>query len=203
MAERDSVYRYNAEAFGTNAAPQPKAPERPEKPEKAEKVEKPEKVRPEITNKEELLAAADTFLNDVFTTMGINVERKLSFRNEDNSIEIELSGEDRGVLIGKRGHTLDSFQYLTSLVVNKKSDGYVRVKIDTENYRERRKEILEKLARNMANKARRTRKPVTIEPMNPYERRIIHSTLQSNPYVETYSEGVEPYRKVVIAPKRK
>lgn len=107
-----------------------------------------------------------------------------------------------GILIGKRGQTLDSLQYLTSLVVNKEQKEYVRVKLDTENYRKRRKETLENLARNIAYKVKKTRKPVSLEPMNPYERRIIHSALQSNKFVETYSEGNEPYRHVVVTPKR-
>ena len=116
-------------------------------------------------------------------------------------MNIELSGDQMGVLIGKRGGTLDSLQYLTSVVVNRESDKYLKVKIDTENYRERRKETLENLANNLANKVKRIHRPVYLEPMNPYERRIIHSALQNNEYVETHSEGEEPYRKVVITLK--
>jgi spoIIIJ-associated protein len=117
-------------------------------------------------------------------------------------IEINIDGDEMGVLIGKRGQTLDSLQYLVSLVVNKNSENYIKVKLDTENYRERRKETLENLAKNIAFKVKRTRKPVTLEPMNPYERRIIHSALQNDKFVETYSEGEEPYRKVVINLKK-
>ena len=107
-----------------------------------------------------------------------------------------------GILIGKRGQTLDSLQYLTNRVANKSQDGYVRVKLDTEDYRKRRKQTLENLAKNIAYKVKRSRKPISLEPMNPYERRIIHSALQGNKFVETYSEGSEPYRHVVVAPKR-
>ena len=121
---------------------------------------------------------------------------------EDGSLEVEFIGQDMGILIGKRGQTLDSLQYLTSLVVNKGRQGYVRVKLDTEDYRNRRKETLENLAKSIAYKVRKTRKPVSLEPMNPYERRIIHSALQGNRYVETYSEGSEPYRHVVVKLKK-
>ena len=126
---------------------------------------------------------------------------KTSFDKDDN-LNIELSGKDMGVLIGKRGQTLDSIQYLTSLVVNKGNAGYVRVKVDTENYRARRKETLENLAKNIAFKVKRTKKPVFLEPMNPYERRVIHSALQNDPLVSTHSEGEEPYRKVVVTLKK-
>ena len=122
--------------------------------------------------------------------------------DKDDNLNIELSGKDMGVLIGKRGQTLDSIQYLTSLVVNKGNAGYVRVKVDTENYRARRKETLENLAKNIAFKVKRTKKPVFLEPMNPYERRVIHSALQNDPLVSTHSEGEEPYRKVVVTLKK-
>ena len=115
-----------------------------------------------------------------------------------NDMNIELSGDEMGVLIGKRGQTLDSLQYLTSLVVNKGSNEYIRVKVDTENYRKRRKDTLENLAKNLAYKVKRTKRPVTLEPMNPYERRVIHSALQNDKYVSTHSEGEEPFRRVVI-----
>ena len=121
---------------------------------------------------------------------------------DEENMSIEISGPDMGILIGKRGQTLDSIQYLTSLYVNKESESYIRVKIDTENYRERRKETLETLAKNIAYKVKRTRKSVYLEPMNPYERRIIHSALQNDKYVCTKSEGEEPYRKVVVMLKR-
>ncbi len=136
------------------------------------------------------------FLTQVFNAMGMEVEIKIE-KNEEE-ISIELSGPDMGVLIGKRGQTLDSLQYLTSLVVNKGTSGYTRVKVDTENYRTRRKETLDNLAKNLAYKVKRTKRPVTLEPMNPYERRVIHSALQNDKYVSTHSEGEEPYRRVVI-----
>lgn len=120
----------------------------------------------------------------------------------DNYMNIDLSGDEMGVLIGKRGQTLDSLQYLVSLVVNKESENYIRVKVDTENYRQRRKETLENLAKNIAYKVKRTKRPVSLEPMNPYERRIIHSALQGDKYVTTHSEGEEPFRRVVVTLKR-
>lgn len=150
--------------------------------------------------KEEVKEKAVKFMKDVFSSIEMEVEVNASF--EDEVLNVEMSGEDMGVLIGKRGQTLDSLQYLTSLVVNKGRSGYVRVKVDTENYRNRRKETLENLAKNIAYKVKRTRRPVFLEPMNPYERRIIHSALQNDPYVTTHSEGEEPYRKVVVTLKR-
>lgn len=142
------------------------------------------------------------FLEKLFHAMKVEVDIDLQYNENTKNMDIELSGDDMGILIGKRGQTLDSLQYLTSLYVNKESDSYIRVKMDTENYRERRKETLEHLARNIAYKVKRTRKPVSLEPMNPYERRIIHSALQNDRYVYTKSEGEEPYRKVVIMLKR-
>ena len=123
--------------------------------------------------------------------------------DQDGALCIEMQGEHMGILIGKRGQTLDSLQYLTNRVANKMQDGYVRVKLDTENYRQRRKETLENLAKNIAYKVKRTKKPVSLEPMNPYERRIIHSALQADKYVSTHSEGEEPYRRVVVTLARK
>lgn len=142
------------------------------------------------------------FLDDLFKAMKIDVKAEIQYDEENRNMDINFSGEEMGVLIGKRGQTLDSLQYIISLVVNKESDAYVRVKIDTENYRERRKETLETLARNIAYKVKRSRRPISLEPMNPYERRIIHSALQNDKYVETHSEGDEPYRKVVVTLKR-
>ncbi len=142
------------------------------------------------------------FLTDVFEKMKMTVKVDIKM-DEQNNMSIDLSGPSMGVLIGKRGQTLDSLQYLVSLVVNKESESYVRIKLDTEDYRNRRKETLETLAKNLANKVKSTRKKFTLEPMNPYERRIIHSTLQNNKNVETHSEGEEPYRKVVITPAGK
>ncbi len=139
---------------------------------------------------------AENFLNDLFKTMEMDVSVTSAF--EDETLSIDISGDDMGLLIGKRGQTLDSLQYLTSLVVNKGKASYVRVKLDTEDYRNRRKATLENLAKNIAYKVKKTRKPVFLEPMNPYERRIIHSALQNDPYVTTHSEGDEPCRKVVV-----
>ena len=140
---------------------------------------------------------ARVFLNDVFQAMNMEVEIEISI-DEDGALCADLRGEHMGILIGKRGQTLDSLQYLTNRVANKMQDGYVRVKLDTEDYRRRRKETLENLAKNIASKVKRTRKTVSLEPMNPYERRIIHSALQSDPAVSTHSEGEEPYRRVVV-----
>ena len=138
----------------------------------------------------------------MFGAMSMEVKADITFDDEENSVNVDLSGDNMGVLIGKRGQTLDSIQYLTSLVVNKGKANYIRVKLDTEDYRRRRKETLENLARGIAYKVKKTRKPVVLEPMNPYERRIIHSALQGNKYVETVSEGEEPYRHVVVKLKR-
>lgn len=145
---------------------------------------------------EEAKRRAETFLKDIFKTMEMEVEIKTEFA--EDTLSIDLLGDDMGILIGKRGQTLDSLQYLTSLVVNKGKASYVRVKLDTEDYRNRRKATLENLARNIAFKVKKTRRPVFLEPMNPYERRIIHSALQNDPYVTTHSEGDEPCRKVVV-----
>ena len=134
--------------------------------------------------------------------MELPVEIQMEYNAENGSLEVDFAGEDMGILIGKRGQTLDSLQYLVSLVVNKDVDDYIRLKVDTENYRERRKETLETLAKNIAYKVKRTRRPVSLEPMNPYERRIIHSALQNDKYVFTKSEGEEPFRHVVIALKK-
>lgn len=169
---------------------------------------KHEKTRPEepVVRPEEEIAklkdAADAFLSGVFGAMDLPVEIKISYEADDDVLAIDFEGEDMGILIGKRGQTLDSLQYLTSLVVNRVTAQFVRVKLDTEDYRRRRKETLENLANNIARKVRKTGHPVSLEPMNPYERRIIHSYLQNNRYVETYSEGTEPYRHVVISPIR-
>ena len=149
---------------------------------------------------EEAKAKAEKFLKDIFASIDMEVEITTDYTDE--VLNVELAGEDMGVLIGKHGQTLDSLQYLTSLIVNKGKSGYTRVKVDTENYRSRRKETLESLAKNIAFKVKRTRRPVFLEPMNPYERRIIHSALQNDPYVTTHSEGEEPYRKVVVTLKR-
>lgn len=145
---------------------------------------------------------AKDFLNKIFNAMNIEVEILFDTDENYSYLDINLKGDDLGVLIGKRGQTLDSLQSLVSLVVNKNSDNYIRVKLDTENYRERRKETLENLAKNIASRVKKTRKVVSLEPMNPYERRIIHSALQNDKYVVTHSEGEEPFRHVVVTYKK-
>ena len=142
------------------------------------------------------------FLDRVLAAMEVEAEVIIEYDEEKSYMNINLEGNDMGILIGKRGQTLDSLQYLANRVANKHQSGYVRVKLDTENYRARREETLKHLAKNIAHKVKRNRRPVILEPMNPYERRIIHSTLQSDPYVTTHSEGEEPYRKVVVTLKR-
>lgn len=151
--------------------------------------------------KETLDGEAAVFLKNVFNAMDLNVSVNIKYNEDDSAMNIDLSGDEMGVLIGKRGQTLDSLQYLTSLVVNKGTSNYIRVKVDTEDYRNRRKDTLENLAKNLSFKVKRTKHPVSLEPMNPYERRIIHSALQSDKYVTTHSEGEEPYRRVIISLK--
>ncbi|RKD35346.1 RNA-binding cell elongation regulator Jag/EloR [Lacrimispora algidixylanolytica] len=162
--------------------------------------QKPAVIR--AKKKETLEDKAEAFLSDVFGAMNLLVKLEISFHADDRELSIVMSGDDMGILIGKRGQTLDSLQYLVSLVVNKESDDYIRVKLDTENYRERRKETLETLSKNIAYKVKRTKRSVSLEPMNPYERRIIHSALQNDKFVVTRSEGEEPFRHVVISLKR-
>lgn len=156
-----------------------------------------------VRKKSNLLDDTYEFLNKMFAAMNMEVKSEIDYNEENRTMNIDFSGDEMGILIGKRGQTLDSLQYLISLVVNKESDAYIKVKVDTEDYRERRKQTLENLAKNLSYKVKRTRRPVTLEPMNPYERRIIHSALQNDRYVETHSEGDEPYRKVVITLKRR
>ena len=180
--------------------------ENPKPQEEKKETAKPREEKKVVERSEEEIAAikedALKFLNGVFKAMELEVEMKMDYKDAEGNLDIEFLGEDMGILIGKRGQTLDSLQYLTSLVVNKGRQGYIRVKLDTEDYRNRRKETLENLAKSIAYKVRKTRKPVSLEPMNPYERRIIHSALQGNRYVETYSEGNEPYRHEVVKLKR-
>lgn len=142
------------------------------------------------------------FLENVFSAMNMEVTIDIKKAEDDKVYEVELSGKEMGLLIGKRGQTLDSLQYLTNLAVNKHSDGYIKVKLDTEDYRQRRKDTLENLAKNIAYKVKRTKRPVSLEPMNPFERRVIHSSLQGDRYVETHSEGEEPFRHVVVTLKK-
>ena len=154
------------------------------------------KVKSSVTDK------AKIFLNDVFAAMNMTVVINAEYKEDEKELTIDLSGDDMGVLIGKRGQTLDSLQYLVSLIVNKESTDYIRVKVDTENYRKRRQDTLENLAKNIAFKVKRTKRTVSLEPMNPYERRIIHSALQNDKFVTTHSEGEEPFRHVVVTMKR-
>ena len=142
------------------------------------------------------------FLENVFSAMDMEVTIDIKKAEDDKVYEVELSGKEMGLLIGKRGQTLDSLQYLTNLAVNKHSDGYIKVKLDTEDYRQRIKDTLENLAKNIAYKVKRTKRPVSLEPMNPFERRVIHSALQGDRYVETHSEGEEPFRHVVVTLKK-
>ena len=188
----------------------PKEEKTEKKEQKAEKPEKKEEKKPEkkepakVKTTENDVAHFEEgkkFLEDVFEKMGMKVTVEYELDEED-TLSINLTGEGMGVLIGKRGQTLDSLQYLTSLVVNRSGEHYIRVKLDTENYRARRKETLESLAKNIAYKVKRTRKSMSLEPMNPYERRIIHSVLQSDNFVMTRSEGEEPYRHVVVFYRR-
>lgn len=151
--------------------------------------------------KDETKKAVESFLNDTLKAMGMTVEL-ISDIDADGALSVEMKGDNMGILIGKRGQTLDSLQYLANRVANKHQDGYVRVKLDTENYRARREETLKNLAKNIAYKVKRSKRAVSLEPMNPYERRIIHAALQSDPYVTTHSEGDEPYRKVVVTLKK-
>jgi len=187
--------------------------EEPKKEEKKEvkKEEKKEAPKEEVKtekkassniNGDELVAKANAFLKDVFGAMNMEVNLNTRFNAQENILDVELSGDEMGVLIGKRGQTLDSLQYLISLVVNRESEEYIHVKVDTENYRERRKATLENLAKNISIKVKKTRQSVALEPMNPYERRIIHSALQNDRYVTTHSEGDEPFRRVVVTLKK-
>lgn len=157
--------------------------------------------KPEMT-REEVKSRIRNFLSDLFNAMDMEVAVEITFNDKEECINVELKGGNMGVLIGKRGQTLDSLQYLTNLAINKQSENYYRVKIDTEDYRKRRRETLENLAKNISFKVKRTKRPVSLEPMNPFERRVIHSALQNDRFVETHSEGDEPYRHVVVTLKK-
>lgn len=172
--------------------------------EKAAEKEVKEEVKKEtklVEVQPQTIKAVEDFLKNTMKAMDMEVELKTEI-DQDGALCVDMSGEHMGILIGKRGQTLDSLQYLANRVANKHQEGYVRVKLDTENYRARREETLRHLAKNIAHKVKRNRRPVALEPMNPYERRIIHSALQSDPYVMTHSEGEEPFRKVVITLKK-
>ncbi|SFL23027.1 spoIIIJ-associated protein [Lachnospiraceae bacterium KH1T2] len=155
-----------------------------------------------VIDADDLKKKVNDFLNDVFGAMKMDVTITVDYDEKDSCVNVDLEGDEMGILIGKRGQTLDSLQYLISLIVNKGKAGYIRVKVDTENYRARRQKTLENLARNLSFKVKRTKRPVSLEPMNPYERRIIHSALQNDRYVTTHSEGEEPFRRVVITLKK-
>ena len=174
------------------------------KEEKTETVSESSKTEKSETlaDPSEAIDIISDFLKDVFSTMNLEVEITCEFDEADNTINVDLKGPEIGIIIGKRGQTLDSLQYLTNLALNRKVNTYTRVKVDTEDYRRRRKETLENLAKNCAYKAKRTKRSVSLEAMNPYERRIIHYALQDDEYVTTHSEGEEPYRHVVITLKK-
>ena len=190
---------------------EPKNEEKPEVKKEVKKEEKKEAPKEEVKAEkkassnisgDELVAKANAFLKDVFGAMNMEVNINSKFNDKENILDVELSGDEMGVLIGKRGQTLDSLQYLISLVVNTETEEYIHVKVDTENYRERRKATLENLAKNISIKVKKTRQSVALEPMNPYERRIIHSALQNDRFVTTHSEGDEPFRRVVVTLKK-
>lgn len=161
---------------------------------------KPARIR--VRKKEDITDIVRNFLTRTFDAMNLVVDIKIDYDEIDRQINVELAGNEMGMLIGKRGQTLDSLQYLTGIVANKKTDSYVKIKIDTENYRQRRKETIENLAKNVASKVKKTGRTAFLEPMNPYERRIIHAALQGDKYVDTHSEGDEPHRKVVVTLNR-
>ena len=211
FAKEDNVKEDDVKEHQAEEAAKKEEAVREEKTEKEEASAnaKEEKSEPVSVKEKELLAKVEDetiryveqFLKDTLKAMDMDVEITSSI-DKDGALYVDMKGENMGILIGKRGQTLDSLQYLANRVANKHQSGYVRVKLDTENYRARREETLKHLAKNIAHKVKRNRRPVILEPMNPYERRIIHSTLQSDPYVTTHSEGEEPYRKVVVTLKR-
>ena len=211
FAKEDNVKEDDVKEHQAEEAAKKEEAVREEKTEKEEASAnaKEEKSEPVSVKEKELLAKVEDetiryveqFVKDTLKAMDMDVEITSSI-DKDGALYVDMKGENMGILIGKRGQTLDSLQYLANRVANKHQSGYVRVKLDTENYRARRGETLKHLAKNIAHKVKRNRRPVILEPMNPYERRIIHSTLQSDPYVTTHSEGEEPYRKVVVTLKR-
>ena len=211
FAKEDNVKEDDVKEHQAEEAAKKEEAVREEKTEKEEASAnaKEEKSEPVSVKEKELLAKVEDetiryveqFVKDTIKAMDMDVEITSSI-DKDGALYVDMKGENMGILIGKRGQTLDSLQYLANRVANKHQSGYVRVKLDTENYRARREETLKHLAKNIAHKVKRNRRPVILEPMNPYERRIIHSTLQSDPYVTTHSEGEEPYRKVVVTLKR-
>ncbi len=202
--------RYKTVEENTVKEEKKEAPKQVEKKEAAVKIEEKTKLEEKTETDsqpkakeisfEKIEACARDFLNQMFHAMELEVEIKINCH--EDTMDVEFIGNEMGILIGKRGQTLDSVQYLLSLVVNRYSENYIKVKVDTENYRQRRKETLEGLAKNIAFKVKRTKRPVSLEPMNPFERRVIHSALQNDRYVTTRSEGEEPYRHVVVLLKR-
>ena len=194
VAEKKPEKKQTAPVEKKESVPEKKV-EKNDKKEKSEKAAAPIDYAPLVEN-------VKSFLAQVFQAMELEVEIITKVDKENKMIDVEFKGPEMGMLIGKRGQTLDSLQYLTNLAVNKQSDSYVKVKLDTEDYRKRRKETLENLARNIAYKVKRTKRPVSLEPMNPFERRVIHSALQNDKYVSTHSEGEEPYRHVVVTLKK-
>ena len=211
FAKEDNVKEDDVKEHQAEEAAKKEEAVREEKTEKEEASAnaKEEKSEPVSVKEKELLAKVEDetiryveqFVKDTLKAMDMDVEITSSI-DKDGALYVDMKGENMGILIGKRGQTLDSLQYLANRVANKHQSGYVRVKLDTENYRARREETLKHLAKNIAHKVKRNRRPVILEPMNPYERRIIHSTLQSDPYVTTHSEGEEPYTKHVVTLKR-
>lgn len=155
-----------------------------------------------VTLQKSLLERTQDFCEELFSAMNVETKVDIDFKEEENVMDIELSGPNMSILIGRRGQTLDALQYLISLFVNKEHEEYIRIKLDSENYREKRKKTLERLARSIAYKVKKQRRPITLEPMNPYERRVIHYALQNDKYVCTKSEGEEPYRRVVVMLKK-
>ena len=194
VAEKKPEKKQIAPVEKKESVPEKKV-EKNDKKEKSEKAAAPIDYAPLVEN-------VKSFLAQVFQAMELEVEIITKVDEENRMIDVEFKGPEMGMLIGKRGQTLDSLQYLTNLAVNKQSDSYVKVKLDTEDYRKRRRETLENLARNIAYKVKRTKRPVSLEPMNPFERRVIHSALQNDKYVSTHSEGEEPYRHVVVTLKK-
>lgn len=194
VAEKKPEKKQTAPVEKRESVPEKKV-EKNDKKEKSEKAAAPIDYAPLVEN-------VKSFLAQVFQAMELEVEIITKVDEENRMIDVEFKGPEMGMLIGKRGQTLDSLQYLTNLAVNKQSDSYVKVKLDTEDYRKRRRETLENLARNIAYKVKRTKRPVSLEPMNPFERRVIHSALQNDKYVSTHSEGEEPYRHVVVTLKK-
>ena len=198
VEEEDDPFKIHNDGFLSTARR-----ERPERSRSERPSEPREKRHHEPTGPSDpaVCGIAEAFLKDLFSAMKLDVTIKTELNAEENLLSVELSGPEMGVIIGKRGQTLDSLQYITSLVVNRKTNPYTRVKIDTEDYRQRRQATLENLAKNVASRVKRTRQSVSLESMNPYERRIIHFALQNDRYVNTHSEGEEPYRHVVVTPK--